>query len=182
MSTALPATLSTPRLLLRAPRIEDAAHIFDSYAQNARVSRYLVWKPSVSLKETTAFIEACIAARSHGVRMPYVLTLHGAEDTPLGMLDVKISQQPHSIEIGYVLAQSHWGHGYMPEAVSIFSETVLKMPAFFRVHAYCDVDNIASARTLEKSGFSREGRAERHTLHPNISAEPRPCYLYARCK
>lgn len=180
MSTALPANFTTQRLLLREPRIEDAAHIFNSYAQDERVSRYLTWKPSVRLEESVAFIETSIEARLHGKRYPYVVTLHGAEHTPLGMLDAKLAQ--HSVEIGYVLGQAYWGNGYMPEAVRAFTDIVLSMPPYFRVHAYCDVDNIASARTLEKSGFSLEGRAERHTLHPNISPEPRPCYLYARCK
>lgn len=53
---------------------------------------------------------------------------------------------------------------------------------FFRVQASCDVDNIASQRALEKSGFVREGRLERLTVHPNISPEPRPCFMYARCR
>lgn len=180
MSSALPATLTTPRLFLREPRIEDAAHIFATYAQDARVSRYMVWKPSTRLEETVAFVEGSIQARAHGVRIPYVVTLRGAEDTAIGMFDAIVAQ--HSIHIGYVLAQAHWGNGYMPEVVNAFTEAVLSLPPYFRVHACCDVDNIASARTLEKSGFHREGRAERYILHPNISPEPRACYLYARCK
>jgi [ribosomal protein S5]-alanine N-acetyltransferase len=35
---------------------------------------------------------------------------------------------------------------------------------------------------LEKSGFIREGLLGRWLLHPNISAEPRDCYSYARVR
>jgi RimJ/RimL family protein N-acetyltransferase len=56
-------------------------------------------------------------------------------------------------------------------------------PAFgVRIGAVCDVDNIGSARVLEKSGFVREGLLLRWLVHPNISDEPRDCYSYARVR
>ena len=47
------------------------------------------------------------------------------------------------------------------------------------VWATCDVDNLASARVLEKAGFEREGRLHNWIVHPNIGPEPRDCYVYA---
>ena len=47
---------------------------------------------------------------------------------------------------------------------------------------WCDVENIGSARVLEKSGFIREGLLRRWLLHPNISDEPRDCFSYARVR
>jgi len=46
----------------------------------------------------------------------------------------------------------------------------------------CDVDNLASARVLEKVGMSREGVLRRSTMHPNASDEPRDSYCYAIVK
>lgn len=43
-------------------------------------------------------------------------------------------------------------------------------------------ENHSSQRTLEKAGFAREGRMERYMIHPNISAEPRACFMYSRCR
>jgi len=40
----------------------------------------------------------------------------------------------------------------------------------------------ASARVLEKLGMSREGVLRRWIIHPNISAEPRDCYVYAKVR
>jgi RimJ/RimL family protein N-acetyltransferase len=180
MSAALPNDLRTSRLLLREPRPKDASIIFQTYAQDERVSRYLIWHPNTRLAETETFIEGCIQGRLNGDRYAYVLALPSAEDIPIGMLDAKIDL--HGVEIGYVLSPSHWGKAYVSEAVAAFAAAVLEMPAHFRVQAYCDVDNPASARTLEKAGFQREGRLERFIVHPNISKEPRACYLYARCK
>jgi ribosomal-protein-alanine N-acetyltransferase len=179
-SERLPKSFETSRLVLREPRPEDALAIFQSYSQDPLVTRYLVWKPNGSLAETEAFIAASMQARANGDRYPYVVALKDAEHIPLGMFDAKINQ--HIVDIGYVLARAHWGNGYMPEAVRFFTEAALALPPYYRVQAYCDVENGPSARTLEKAGFLREARVERHTLHPNISPEPRACYLYARRK
>jgi [ribosomal protein S5]-alanine N-acetyltransferase len=50
------------------------------------------------------------------------------------------------------------------------------------VSAVCDVDNVASARVLEKSGMAREGCLRQYIIHPNVSNEPRDVYLYARTR
>lgn len=69
----------------------------------------------------------------------------------------------------------------MSEAVAALADTALER-GFFRVQASCDVENRPSQRTLEKAGFVREGRLERYIVHPNISAEPRGCFMYAKCR
>jgi RimJ/RimL family protein N-acetyltransferase len=176
----LPLELTTPRLLLRAPRPADARKIFDAYTQSAQVARYMVWRPHAHVSETEAFIAQCIASFGEGVRRPYVLALHDAPDAPIGMLEGRMAA--HIVDIGYVLAPAYWGRGLMPEAVDAVAATTLAMPGFFRVQATCEVTNRNSARVLEKAGFTREGRLERFVVHPNISPEPGPSYMYARCR
>ena len=58
----------------------------------------------------------------------------------------------------------------------------LCQPSVFRIGSVCDVENVGSARVLEKSGFVREGLLRRWLLHPNISDEPRDCYSYPRVR
>lgn len=180
MTSTLPPTLATPRLRLRAPRVDDASAIFVAYTQDPEVCRYMVWTPHVKEDDTRAFLASCVAAWQRGDRLPYVLTTL-TDDTPLGMLEVRFPSS-HTIDLGYVLARAHWGQGLMPEAVQALAGVALGLPAIFRVQATCDVENVGSQRTLEKAGFVREGRLARHTVHPNVSPEPRACYLYARCR
>ena len=58
----------------------------------------------------------------------------------------------------------------------------MAQPLVFRISAVCDVENVGSARVLEKSGFVREGVLRRWMMHPNVSNEPRDCYSYARVR
>ena len=63
-----------------------------------------------------------------------------------------------------------------------FSSAALALPDCYRVQATCDTENHASARVLEKSGFVREGRLERHLILPNLGPEPRASLMFARCR
>jgi len=174
----LPERLETKRLVLRQPVAADAGELFRSYTQDPMVCRYMVWRPHAAEAETQTFIASCIAFWQEGSRLPYIITEVGSP-AAIGMLEARISG--FTVDFGYVLARAHWGKGYMPEAVAALAEAALQS-GHFRAQAFCDVENIPSQRTLEKAGFLREGRLERYMVHPNISAEPRPCFMYARCR
>jgi ribosomal-protein-alanine N-acetyltransferase len=177
---ALPSVFETARLLARLPQDSDADALFASYTNNPRVSRYMMWTPHKSVTETQEFIAECIAAVKREARFPFVLATKERPDEPIGMLEARPSK--HTVDLGYVLAPAHWGNGYMPEAVRSLSAWALSQQRFFRIQAFCDVENRPSQRTLEKAGFLREGRHERFVIHPNLGPEPRPCYMYALCR
>jgi RimJ/RimL family protein N-acetyltransferase len=44
------------------------------------------------------------------------------------------------------------------------------------------VENITSARVLEKIGMERKGMLRRYIIHPNISSEPRDCFMYSKVR
>lgn len=140
----------------------------------------MVWRPHAAVGETEGFITYCIEAWESGAGRPYVLAFHEDESIPIGMLEARIL--PFGIDLGYVLARTYWGAGLMPEAVTALTDAALAIPGCFRVQATCHVDNVASARNLDKSGFVREGRLERYALFPNVSAEPGPCFMYGRVR
>ena len=170
------AIIHTPRLVLRPPRADDAPLIFERWAQDPEVTRYLTWRPHTSVAETTAFVQNCIAAWRDGTGYPWVITA-AADGPPIGMIDLRPAG--HQASFGYLLARSAWGHGYMTEAAREVVARALAEPTVWRVWAVCDVDNLASARVLERVGLEYEGTLRRAMLHPNLSPEPRDAQLYA---
>ena len=174
-----PETLQTERLLLRKPRMEDAPAIFEIYAQDSEVMRYLVWKPHKNIQETEQFLLACGQLWRTGKDFAYAITLKD-DGRLIGMFG--IHPMIFKIEVGYVLARPYWSKGYMTEVLRAMIEWAFAQPDIFRVQAICDVENIASARVMEKAGMTREGLLRRYILHPNISNEPRDAYLYAIVK
>lgn len=180
MAILLPERLQTPRLILREPRKADAMHIFDAYAQDTEVARYMAWRPHQFVRETDDFISYCIQGWASGRSRPYVLARSENAGIPIGMLEARIFS--NTIDIGYVLQSSCWWLGFMSEAINAVSNAALAIPECFRIQGTCDTENHASARTLQKCGFAMEGRLERHAVLPNLGPEPRPSLMYARCR
>jgi RimJ/RimL family protein N-acetyltransferase len=175
----LPHRFETDRLVARLPITADAEMLFEAYTSKPEVSRYMLWLPHQTVATTEAFIAECIAAAERGARLPYVLAERGQAGV-VGMLEAR--PLAHKLDIGYVLAPEYWGRGFMPEAIHHLADLALGQPEFFRVQAFCDVENRPSQRALEKAGFMREGRHDRFVVHPNVSPEPRACYMYAKCR
>jgi RimJ/RimL family protein N-acetyltransferase len=174
-----PDAFRTARLIFRPITPDDALPIFDTYAQDQAVTRFLTWRPHRTLGDTEAYIAHCVASCPHQSRT-YVLA--GREDTAVrGAFDLRFSAQ-HRVEFGYVLARSHWGKGYMTEALAEVVAWALDQPQIFRIGAVCDVENAGSARVMEKAGLTREGVLRRWLVHPNIGDEPRDCFSYARVR
>lgn len=63
----------------------------------------------------------------------------------------------HSSEIGYWLAESHWGKGLMTSVIGAACRHAERHWGLVRITAGVFDFNLASARVLEKNGFRREG-------------------------
>jgi RimJ/RimL family protein N-acetyltransferase len=61
-------------------------------------------------------------------------------------------------EIGYWLGQPYWGRGIATEALGLMTAYAFETFHFDRVEAHVFDWNPASARVLEKCGYTREGR------------------------
>jgi [ribosomal protein S5]-alanine N-acetyltransferase len=70
----------------------------------------------------------------------------------------------------------------MTEALTAAVEWALAQSEVWRIGDVCDVDNLASARVMEKAGLTREALLRRWSMHPNVSSEPRDCFSYARSR
>jgi RimJ/RimL family protein N-acetyltransferase len=55
-------------------------------------------------------------------------------------------------------------------------------PATWRIQAFCDIENRASARVLEKIGLTFEGTLHRYMILPNLGDAPRDVHCYARVR
>jgi len=171
-----PEVLTTERLVLRRPRLSDAAAIFAEYAQDLEVTKYLIWRPHREIKETVDFLAGCLARWESGEELTWGLTRKDG-DRLIGMVACRV--RGHAADIGYVLARHYCRRGYATEAVRAVVEWVASVEPVFRVWAVCDTANAASARVLEKVGMSREGVLRRWIMHPNVSSEPRDCFVYS---
>ncbi len=67
-------------------------------------------------------------------------------------------------ELGYWLAEAHWGRGIVTEAVCAFVLHGFKTLPLDRIYASAYENNPASVRVLEKAGFQFEGRMRKNVI------------------
>ena len=175
----LPHDIATDRLLLRVPVSEDAQRIFDSYAQDPEVARYLTWRPAKTLADSEHHVRDRILAWRRGNVCAWSI-IETKRDLLIGAIELRVKDGV--ADAGYVMARSEWGKGYATEALLAVIDAGLTLPEVNSVAAVCDVENLASARVMEKAGMVQGRILQRHMVAPNISEEPRDVYSYAITK
>ncbi|MFO0548567.1 MAG: GNAT family protein [Polyangiaceae bacterium] len=76
-----------------------------------------------------------------------------------------------TVELGYWLGQPYWGRGIATAAVRAFVPWIWETLDVLRIEACVFSFNPASARVLEKSGFTLEGRLKHAVFKSGIVAD-----------
>ena len=176
---AAPDAISTKGLVLRRPRLSDANDIFDSYAADPEVMRYVTWRPYGNRSEVAPFLQSRLARWDSGEEFSWAIT-RAEEDRVIGMIGCRVRE--HAADIGYVMSRKYWNRGYITEAAKAVVDWAGNLELIYRVWAVCDVENKPSTRVLEKVGMQREGTLRRYIVHPNVSPEPRDCFVYSKIR
>lgn len=164
-----PETFETPHLRLRRPRPSDAEAVFE-YGSDPEVARFADWPVRKSIDGLAESLHARAARWDAGEDFYWIIT-RTDDDRAIGGISCQITGD--SAEIGFLLARRHWGRGWATQATQAVVGWARTCPALTRLHATCDAENLASARVLEKAGFTLECRLPRTIVRPNLSAEPR---------
>jgi len=85
----------------------------------------------------------------------------------------------HTATVGYWLGEQFWGRGIMTEVVTAVTDFCFDNFPLRRISAEAFSSNPASARVLEKSGFTFEGRLKNDVLKDGKVLDS---MLYARTK
>ncbi len=162
-----PTTIQTERLLLRKPTAEDAVSIFERYAADSDVCRYLAWPRHRSIDDTLAFLDFSESEWLRWPAGPYLIcSLSNGEllgSTGLGF------ELPECASTGYVLARDSWGKGIATEALLAMCKTAQDL-SVERLYAHVHPQHHPSRRVLEKSGFRLEGTLRQSFEFPNLEA------------
>jgi RimJ/RimL family protein N-acetyltransferase len=141
----------TERLILRAPRLEDAKAIA-ALANDRRIAENTRRIPHpYRLSDAEEFIYA--ARRATG-EMALVITTR--DGTLIGGCGLNVLDGP-APDIGYWLGIPHWGKGFATEAVRVLIDYAFTELDHAALQAGARVTNPASRRILEKCGFQWTG-------------------------
>ena len=149
-------TLETERLILRKITLEDVEDMY-SYGSNEDVSKYVTWETHNTLSDTKGFVEFVLTQYENKKVSPWGIE-YKENGKFIGTIDFVSWQVKHNVaEIGYVLSQDYWGKGIVTEAANEVIKFGFNNMDLVRIQAKCFVENIGSARVMEKAGMSFEG-------------------------
>src|SRR5438093_9294297 len=162
-------TWETSRLLAKPAAVADAQVVFDDYASDPAVAKYTTWTPHRSVADTKEFLSRCERVWIEGSAFPWSLW-RKQDGAFAGLIEARV--RAGAVDLGYALARRWWRQGLMSEAVTGMVEWALAQPTIYRVWATCDVDNVASARRLERAGMEREGVPRRWLVRADLRGAP----------
>ena len=165
MEIKLPEHIHTQRLTLRRPKFDDAEAIFENYASDTEVTKYLAWPRHCTLRETLEFLHFANSQWEEKRGGAYLITLKHNKRV-IGSTGID-PETMYRASTGYVLEKPVWGLGYATESLKAIIE-VAQQTLIQRLQAHCHVLHKASARVLEKCGFICEGTLRAHTVFPNL--------------
>lgn len=175
-----PDSFQTDRVMGRKPVMGDAQAMFDVYATDPEVTRFLVFKPYENLQALQSWLSQIIKEWDSKPGIAYLLFNHNKPEELIGSFSIDIDH--FKAEVGYLIARPYWGQGLMTEVLKYWTNWALNQPGIYRISALCDAENPASGRVMEKAGLSFEGTFKRYGIHPNMGDEPRDLHSYAKTR
>lgn len=153
--------LSTRRLVLRAPVLEDIDDLV-TLANDREIAEMTSRLPyPYTLQDAQSYVGAVLDGTSIG--HIYAVTL---ADTGrlIGMCSVEMRARSKGLEVGYWIGRNWWGKGYATEASSAVVDLAFKVTGTDEIFAACRVNNVGSRRVLIKQGFAFAGLDEVDTV------------------
>ena len=142
----------TPRLLLRPGFPEDAPALAAAIADEAIVRNLATAPWPYSMRDAEAFL-----ASPRDPILPSFLIFERGTGAPQLVGACGLSRRPSgSVEMGYWIAKSFWGRGYATEACVALVD-IARALGLQSLEGSHFLDNPASARVLEKLGFTPLG-------------------------
>jgi len=164
-----PIVLSTERLTLRPLTESDAPALFQIHA-HPEVMRYWASPPWTEMDQAHQRIARSRAGFADGSDIQFGIERR-TDLVLVGMCSLFNFNIPsRRAELGYALGRPFWGVGYMNEALHALLDHAFFTLNLHRVEADIDPRNLASAKTLARLGFQKEGHLrERWIVNDEIS-------------
>ena len=171
------APIETERLLLRPFRESDAEAFFEC-CQNPNIGNNAGWKPHGSLEESQEILRSVFISQS-GI-WAIILKEDGRLIGSVGIIPDSKRENPQARMLGYWLDESHWGKGYMTEAVQSVLDYGFNTLQLSLITANCYPHNERSQQVLKRHGFIYEGTLHQAELTYNGHLYDHQCYYLTK--
>ncbi len=167
--------LETKRLILRRAVPEDARPMYENWASDPEVTKFLTWPAYSSLDAAKERME--IWAEGYGREDYYQWMIVLKElNQPIGSISVvSMNDRVGKAEIGYCIGKPWWHQGIMSEALQAVIDFLFDQVGMNRIEAKHDPNNPHSGGVMRKCGMKYEGTS-RQSSRNNQGVCDTACY------
>ena len=156
--------LHTERLILRRFNIDDAHTMYEHWAKDERVTRFLTWPSHKSPELTRRLLEQWCEEYSKADYYNWVLEYEGS---PIGNISaVRVDERSQWVELGYCMGYAYWGKGLMTEAARAVIDFLFQEVQVNRICISHAAENPGSGKVAQKCGLTYEGTKKEHLMNP----------------
>lgn len=146
--------LETSRLILRPFRVSDAEEMFRNWANDTRVTKYLLWRAHESVNETRSVLEYWQRRYQKKDFYEWGIILKETGEL-IGSAGASRTHDPTCWDAGYCIGYRWWGKGICTEALTVLLKFFFCEVGCRKITAMHAIENPASGRVMEKCGMVR---------------------------
>ena len=150
-------TIETNRLILRRFQDSDAQSMYNNWASDDDVTKYLMWQSYKSVddaKERINFLKENYV-KDNFYDWVIVLKEIGEPIGSIGVVDMK--EHINAVHVGYCIGKKWWHQGITSEAMSAVIDFFFDKVGVNRIESRHDPRNVNSGRVMQKCGMKYEG-------------------------
>lgn len=149
--------LQTTGLVLRQVVLADVPEIL-FLRSNDQVMQYIDREKAKTVEEAAIFIQGIIDLYEKSDALMWGISLPENPEKLIGTIGYWHMQKEHyRAEIGYTLHPAYWNRGFISEAIPAVVAYAFGPMQLHSIEARIGPENGASARVLEKAGFTKDG-------------------------
>jgi [ribosomal protein S5]-alanine N-acetyltransferase len=156
MPLLAPPPINTARSTVRLVEAADLPGLLTVNGDDL-VTRHLPYASWQSLADGEAWLARMRAPIDAGTALQFVICDTASGQVLGSCLLFRFDEGSARAELGYVLGRAHWGRGLMFEALQALLAQAYGSLGLRRIEAEVNPANTASARLLERLGFTCEG-------------------------
>ena len=149
--------LETNRLVLRKFVIEDSDAMYNNWASEDEVTKFLTWPTHTGTGVTRDVLNSWIASYNKNDFYNWAIELKEIGEVIGNISVVQIKENIKCALLGYCMGTKWWGLGIMPEAGKEVIRYLFEEAGFNRIAATHDKNNPKSGRVMQKIGMTYEG-------------------------
>lgn len=141
--------IETKRFILRKFELDDAEMMFNNWASDEEVTKYLTWEAHQDINVTKAYLDFVIKTK----QMNFAIVDKKTKEAIGAISNVSENADFSSCEVGYCLSKKYWNQGIMTEVLEAYIKYLFEKLNYETISAKHNKDNPASGRVMTKAGF-----------------------------